>query len=116
MSTWQVLRWHFSLWEIALLAPLLLVGCNAFNTWDAPISEARTKDYPCGIDGVVCVDMTDGGLKPTGMCCDEGQTCGGTMWPHVGCPAGACCDINTTPEMARPLRRQRPAGTWGTTP
>jgi hypothetical protein len=47
--------------------------------------------YPCGIDGVVCSDSPDGGpLAPTGMCCTEGQVCGGAF-PNVGCPSGMCC-------------------------
>lgn len=52
---------------------------------------APQPGYPCGIQGVVCMaQQSNGSLQPTGMCCNEGEACGGS-WPNVGCPAGECC-------------------------
>lgn len=57
------------------------IACACSPSFDAPLSVAPTKDYPCGIHGVVC---------PGKMCCAEEETCGGAF-PSVGCPAGECC-------------------------
>ena len=50
----------------------------------------------CGPHGVVCYagpnDPNPG--QPTGMCCWQGQICGGG-WPVIGCPKGACCWVGT---------------------
>jgi hypothetical protein len=33
VSTWRALRWNFSLWEILVLSPFLLLGCG--SKWTA---------------------------------------------------------------------------------
>lgn len=71
-----------------LLVLVILAGACA---WDRPIPQTSTPDYPCGPDGVVCTDPSG---KPTGMCCDQYETCGGGF-PAVGCPAGACCNLGS---------------------
>ena len=38
-------------------------------------------DYPCGYSGVVCRN---------GMCCSEGEVCGGE---EPSCPTGMCCYV-----------------------
>ncbi len=58
---------------------MILASCAA----DKPIPETSTSDYPCGIDGIVC-----GG----GMCCEQGEMCGGPF-PIIGCPEGECCFV-----------------------
>jgi hypothetical protein len=67
--------------------------------------------YPCGINGVVCADGAP--LHATGMCCDTGEVCGG-IFPHVGCPTGACCFVGGEDEVGarrapRPVHGQRKA-------
>jgi hypothetical protein len=66
--------------------------------WDNPNPNAfkPVPGNPCGNLGVVCLDSTG---KESGMCCDEGETCGGGKY-SVGCPAGACCDVRTPPDFA----------------
>jgi hypothetical protein len=64
----------------AFLALVSLAACGL----DAPLPVTSTKDFPCGIQGVVC---------PGKKCCSEGETCGTGTFPSVGCPAGECCFI-----------------------
>jgi hypothetical protein len=72
----------------AITAMLVAAACS-----NAPISEVKRPGYPCGINGVVCVQRSaTGALVSTGMCCSEGEVCGGTF-PNVGCPAGQCCFV-----------------------
>jgi hypothetical protein len=78
-----------------VIAAMALIGidvsiaaCDWFNRVDPPISTAPRKGYPCGINGLVCVGADS---KPTKMCCDQGEVCGGAF-PNAGCPAGECCD------------------------
>jgi hypothetical protein len=56
----------------------------------------------CGPHGVVCYagpnDPNPG--QPTGMCCWQGQICGGG-WPVVGCPKGACCWVGSGSRRSR---------------
>jgi hypothetical protein len=74
----------------------ILLACK--SGWNAPISNAPTKDNPCGIDGVVCA--ANG--KVTGMCCNSGETCcNGDM-----CPAGMCEDIDEDQGLA--MRKSHP--------
>lgn len=79
-------------------ARLLLFVTGPFSWacgWDQPQPSAfaPVPGNPCGNLGVVCLDMQG---EPSGMCCDEGETCGGGKY-SVGCPAGACCDIREPP-------------------
>jgi len=75
-----------------MLAWLTIGACaHGGAGWDRvdPRAIAPTPDNPCGNIGVVCLDMQG---RPSGMCCYEGETCGGSLY-SVGCPAGACCNI-----------------------
>lgn len=80
----------------ALLASALsLVACST-----PAILQPKTgpgTSYPCGVSGVVCVDRY---AHPTGMCCWQGEVCGGDF-PNIGCPAGSCCYEGTDAVGAR---------------
>jgi hypothetical protein len=95
-----------------LVVMLIVATALAACSWDKPIPTASQPGYPCGVIGVVCEDASDAGLKATGMCCDQGQVCGGAF-PNVGCPAGECCDenygVNTSRGPRRSVGHQRPA-------
>lgn len=86
----------------------VLGGCKA--GWDdVPASAVKpTKDYPCGVVGVPCMDSVG---KLNGECCWEGETCGGG-YGSVGCPAGECCDVRSfTPDVMGAKRGDGGAGT-----
>jgi len=72
-------------------ATAILIGACA---WDAtqPAAFKPVAGNPCGNLGVPCSN---------GMCCDEGETCGG----NPGCPAGYCCNVRTPPvfEVQHPM-------------
>ena len=92
------------------LSVAMLASCAWIDKVDPPLVQTSTKDYPCGKQGVVCEDQGDAGLAATGMCCDQGEVCGGG-WPNVGCPAGQCCWEGDNGFGARPNRPQHPAHT-----
>lgn len=83
--------------KIELIIGVAVVGCivSAIGAcragWDdVPASAtAPSKDYPCGIVGVPCLDSTG---KFNHTCCWQGETCGGGEF-SVGCPANECCDV-----------------------
>jgi hypothetical protein len=101
---------------LTLLTLLLVAGCGAANS-SASLT-APQPGAPCGA-GVVCYETTDPAgqnLVPTGMCCWQGDVCGGSF-PNVGCPPGQCCDVGfsklaldgaTSPARMRPQYRAQP--------
>lgn len=87
-----------------LLAAVALTACS----WDsaAPL-ERPQPGYPCGTAGTVCTDARN---RATGMCCDQGEVCGGAPGAH--CVDGMCCDIASADgptEARRRPHKQRPA-------
>lgn len=77
----------------------VLLFVTAPFAWDCGLDTpqqsafAPTQGNPCGNLGVVCLDMNG---NESGMCCNEGETCGGGKY-SIGCPAGECCDIREGP-------------------
>jgi hypothetical protein len=78
------------MWK-AILVVSVVVSVVSCAGWDDPnpAAFAPSKDYPCGVIGVVCLNQSD---KPNGFCCNDGETCGSGR-ADVGCPADACCNI-----------------------
>jgi hypothetical protein len=88
--------------SIASLAVLVLAACQAPAIVSPPTAEnggCLWTEHPC-IDGV--------SSKPSGTCCPEGFSCGGSF-PNVGCPADSCCDERQGPLGQRRQRRVAPA-------
>ena len=80
-------------------AVMAVVAAAGACGWDKPIPLTPSKDYPCGVTGVVC-----GG----GMCCEQNEVCGSSAM-GVGCPPGLCCyvgvDLDGPPEGMGGQRR-----------
>jgi hypothetical protein len=88
----------FMLGYISAAVMILALACG----WDQPnqAAFAPQPNAPCGNVGVVCLDMQG---KPNGMCCDEGETCGGGKY-SVGCGTPGeqiCCDIRSSPAFLK---------------
>jgi hypothetical protein len=77
---------------------LAVIGCA--KGWDDPLPTTPSKDYPCGVSYVACVNVDTG--KLTGMCCDENTTCGGNAPGYFNtCPLGYCCYIGPPDTASR---------------
>jgi hypothetical protein len=68
----------------ATLVSLIAVSCVSIPLLQVPTGPGT--EYPCGIDGVVCLDVNG---NPNHKCCGENEVCGGTAFS--GCPADSCC-------------------------
>lgn len=88
----------------AVALSVLIAACASTQ---APVpGYVKVPGYPCGTQGLVCVGAND---KPTGMCCDAGQACGGPF-PNVGCPDTFCCDVGAGAVFgSRRMTKQRPS-------
>lgn len=80
----KVLVWRAAL--LASVAFVFVVACNASVDTPNAAATAGSKDYPCGVTGLVC-DVMPRWQDDT--CCEQNDICPG---PHAGdCMAGSCC-------------------------
>ncbi len=85
-----------------LLVSGITVACGAGNLAVLEVKTGPGTSYPCGVNGVSCLDMNG---QPNHMCCSENETCGGGKY-SVGCPADSCCFIGSSEDMFGVHRNQ----------
>lgn len=75
------------LFALAALCVGIACGANSITN----VKTGPNTDYPCGVNGVVCLDMNG---QPNHMCCGENEACGGGKY-EVGCAADMCCFVGS---------------------
>jgi hypothetical protein len=106
--------------SLILVSFILTVVASCAANWDNPnpTATASTKEYPCGVLGLVCAVMPQ---WQDDTCCQQGDSCPG---PHAGdCAPGFCCDAEPfdpspqygkratdagAPRAMRPIRKAIP--------